>query len=475
MKKGTFKKVLVLVMCAALISTALVSCGDDTSDIEADPAGYLQDALDSTMADIKTRYTMSPLAAISNSMSSSLSAIEFQSTINYNVSDTYRFGGIAYVDSEAQRMLLDGSFGSLGVSVDAGFYYDPEFVGVSMPFMFGSNGLYGFRPYNLVEQAQGSIFDASTGSELGMDISQLQALDDMLDSFRNSDGLSIQNIVDEITAAGDEFNASLEYTVEQQKVTVAGEEKDGYILSTEYTGEDIASLMESIFSIMKQSSLFTVIFNMADQSGSGTTEADFDAQVDAVIEELKADQSQVSISYEICDGKVISADMEADGNSTGYSDITVDYYGEDGNTVSISSGGVGLFTSQVDTSDGYYHTITMNSSADPAVNSAVNMASGWDSDTGDIVLNIETVDAGTVSSVGFSGTLTAADGEGFSLDITDVTLDGGDGGISFSISGQDIDTFPDVGEKINIFDLTEDELYSILMNFYSVDSGYSSF
>ena len=464
MKRGTIRSILTLIICVALIAVVLASCGDDTSGIESDPAGYLQTAFDNTMADIRTRYASSPLTAITGSMSGPMCEIEFQHTESNNVTGTFILGGTVYADGESQQMLVDGNIGAGGVSMDAQLYYDSEFLGVAMPFLLGNDDLYGFRPYGLVEQAQGSIFDASTGSEFGFDISQLQELDGMLNSIRNSEGLSIQSIADEIAAAGDEFNASLEYTVEAQKFTVAGEEKDGYVLNAVYTGQDVASLMESIFNIMKESSIFTVIFDMAAQTGSGTTEADFDAQVDAVIQELRADQSQISVSYRVCDGKVVSMDMETQGDGAASSAVSVDYYGEDGNTVSISSGGVGLFTSQVDTSDGYYHTITMNSSTDPAVNSAVNMAAGWDSSSGDLVLNIETVDAGTVSSVGFSGTLTAAEGEGFSLDIPTVTMDGSINDITFSFSGQDIDTFPDIGERVNVFELTEDELYELAYN-----------
>ena len=304
-----FRKIAAFALCASLLLAALSACSDSgMPDIDSDPAGYLQAAQKATSEEIVARYSASPLAALSGVSAEPISSTDFFISVE-DASGAATFSGTAYMDTEEELFLLNTSIGGSGVELKAGLYSSPEFAGISLPFLLGSEAFYGLRPYGLVEQASGSIFDASAGGELGMDISQLQPIDDMLEAIRNSDGLSIQEMADEIASSINEIDASLQYTVSQQQVSMSGDMVDGYMVSTVYTSSQIADMMESIMHILKGSSLFTTIFTFASQTGSGTSEAEFNAQLDQLIEEMRGSGTQLTANYYIADGLVSYIEM----------------------------------------------------------------------------------------------------------------------------------------------------------------------
>ena len=471
--KEMLKKFFVFTACAALMSVMLTSCGDDPDmpDINDDPAAYLQTAISNTMAEISDRYSASPISAILNSISGPVNSVGFDMGISANA-ETVSLGGTLYSDTENNQYLFDGSIGASGVELGAQFYYQPEFIGVACEFLLGSNIFYGFRPYGLVEQATGSIFDASTGSELGMDITQLQELDDMLDAFKSADGLSIQEMIDASESAYNDFLSGLSFTVEEQSISLAGEEHDGYSLTAQYTGENMAQLTEDMMNILKDSSLFTAMFDLSAQTGSGTTEADFNAQIDAMIQELADDDTQITVIYYVCQDKVVSMDTTASDFTDEY--ITIDYYGDDGSTITMGYKDkvYPIFSSTVDTSTGYSHTATLNGEVtinDGYAPGNMSMVTNWNSETGSLESSIQMENGMDSISMSFSGTLTASQGEGFALENGQLNMSTpttGDITCNLSISGGAEESFPTPAETVNIFELSEDELYNIISNVY---------
>ncbi len=470
--KEICKKILVLVMCAALMSALLTSCGDDPDvpDVNDDPAAYLQTALNNTMAELSSRYSASPISAISSSISGPVSSLGFDLDISAN-GETASLGGTLYSDTENNQYLLDGNIGAGGVELGAQFYYQPEFIGAACEFLLGSDAFYGFRPYGLVEQATGSVFDASTGSQFGFDTSVLQEMDDLIDSFRNTSGLSIQETIDEIKALNDEFTAQLDITVEKQPVSFAGDEQDGYKLTAVYTAEEVAQLMGDMMGVIKETGFFSAAFEFSALSGSGTTEADFDAQIDAMIAELSASEEEITLSYYICEEKVIS--MEMSTSQSPDDTVTVDYYGNDGSTVTMGATSLStpILVSHVDTSSGYSHTATVNGSYSigEVSGSVMALENTWDRDSGAFSFSLD-VDDGSYSSasLSLSGNLTVSDGDGFTLENGILSADDGYNATSIDISmvGAVEESFPAPAETVNIFELSEDELYNLMANLY---------
>jgi hypothetical protein len=465
--KNKFCKVLALILSAALLCVLLVGCGDETK-IQKDPAGYLKTAMENTQKDLAKRYSGSPIAAMNDAVDSDSTSTDFSLSViggeaMEELSSALELSGTFSADTETNEYLLDLAVSVSGVSVSAQVYAEPEFVGISCPFLLGDDTVYGVRPYNLYEQAEGSLFDSSTGSDYGMDISSLKEVDELIDTFRNNDGKSVEESIEQLIADVQDILDSSEYTYEKSS------DGKGYIISTTLDGEKVAQIVETVTDAMLDNSLISSMTDFSVNNGEAESIEEALEDIENTLEDMRNSDKTVTITYLVEDEKLISVSISDDDTDTGRT-ITVNYY--DGDSVTLTyegeEGTISLNSEASTDSKLYSHIITVNMDMNGEYASET-IQTNYDLDSGDLstIINIDA--DGDTMSIAFGGTLTTdKDGFDFSNGAISIDEDGSNVialSLDLSVSSAKEPAFPE--DTKNIFELTESEFLAAVMNIYT--------
>ncbi|MGM9521446.1 MAG: hypothetical protein ACI3VB_03095 [Oscillospiraceae bacterium] len=462
--KTKFGKILSVILAAIMLTAVLAGCGDE-SKLEKDPTGYLKAAIQNTQSDILERYSASPIAAIMESVSSGNASFSISGSGETDETGSVGIDATLYT-SEAGAYLLDFTANAYNglVNLNAQLYADSEFVGVACAPLLGDDTFYGVKPYDLYEQAEGSIFDENSGTDYGFDISPLKEIDELLEAVKNSDGLTLDETIEQLEGLSDSFIDSRSYTYESADVSVGTESLKGYVLTTTYTGEDIAALTDQVFELLLNNAFYSGLMEYS-AAADGSSVQEIEAEIDEMLAEIEQSTTQFEVKYYIADGKVVSLEENClDENGNVITTSVINYYAGSGNgiSVTVSSDDTGniVITSTVDDGDAYAHTIFISADGE-----SVSLTTTWDSKSGALSGTLEADGA----SMSLSGTLNAEKDKGFSFENGELSIvsDGAEPvTLSFSASAENGTDFPAVSETKNLFELTEDEFYAIIYNIY---------
>ncbi len=341
--------------------------------------------------------------------------------------------GTLYADAEEPGAYLDAQVSLNGKKLDAAMYLTEDFLGVGSKAVLGNSKIYGLKPQNLADQFENSVFcDPDSQYYLPIDTAELQQIDAVLEQLKDAmeeagsmDLSGMQSDVEELMKDAKEFMSDfmgdLDYTVKECKVEYMGKKTDGLEISFEYTAEDHADTMEYIFDLIMDSNLYGMIMDYvmeimsdyAEMSGTSMPEMDFDmdeikSQVQVYLDEycaeLRESGFQITITYYIANAddmeKAVISSYEEMMVKEGYDAglvLSVDFFGEDGDTVTLTVGWTGIegldgdlvmFTSTASSDKDYEHTM----SVETPDSGAITMETVWKS-SGDLhaAINVEAI------------------------------------------------------------------------------------
>lgn len=432
-------KFLALLLAAALITLSLAGCGDKKNKVDlSDPEKLLTDAMSATQADISERYDASPLAAIAGTLTGNAMTAEFGLS-----GAGAEITGTLLTDTATQQVSLAlgvrSADESLSLGLDAGVYYSPEFVGISLPFLFGDDTYYGLRPSGIAEQLEGSVF----ADLFELDMDSIKALDDLLSSASDAT-FSPEEVMKKLEALNTSFSDSLELEAKQETVDFRGSSVDGIVITATADADTTADLVEGIYDIVFTDMLGSVTSLMDESELSEMT-----AGMDEVVQDIRSGGIQTDLRYELADGHIARCLTTLHGEAESAT-IAFEFYDDITVTVTDSDGSVVTLVSHVDNSDGYAHTLTF----DLGEEGRSSISFDWKKD-GAFALNVN--DGGETASV--TGTLKV---EGGSVDLTGaIDYMGDTAGLSLKLTDSANITVP--SKSLNLGDMTEEEIYSMLM------------
>ncbi len=426
------KKLTALLLSLILIAASLASCGGKDGLDLSDPAGLLKSATEATAADLKERYSGSPLAA----MGKVLSGDTYTADLSLG-DDSTEVKGTLLVDNAAQQVQLDGNVNSSGVGIDMGFYYSTEFMGVSMPVLTGDT-YYGLRPSGLTEQLQGSAL----AELLELDMESFAELDAVLESLSANTG-NFGDTVEKLQSLAQDAYSSSNLTAEAATIDVGGNQVDGAVITGSMEGAALADYYEKVFELLDGG----VLDGMNDLAGSDS-EDEITADFNKFLDSIRNGNGTQKMSYEVADGKFIrsSAELTVDGDTYKFDTELYDDF-----TVTITEGGdtVTLKSHVESTDTGYTHTLNVSGAA---TNMDITAKCGSD---GALDLSI-TADGDTLT---LTGTFASSD---TSADITGkLTADGESLDVTVSLKNSATITAPE--NRKNLGEMSEEELYALIL------------
>lgn len=465
----TLKRALSLVLALMLLfSVAACDKGGDDGDDEGgslfdtisakkDPGKYLDAAIKATVSDLESRYSGSPIAALSK-LTGTSGAVEFNMSAQQD-GESAEIGGTANFDLEAGRLLLDAYIGYMDQRIDASLYGDKDYIGISVPMLTGDQAYYGFVPHDLYDQVSNSIFADMLEEE---DLQVLRQLDELMDAMSDVDASSaVKELEDRISKIADDFSKSFELTAEAETITVNGKSQDGWVVSTTVTPDQIADLysavLDAVFDLMDSDSLSGIMSTVGDLGELNDSREELESYAD----ELRELDGTIDVLFYIADGSLIRVTLVPSGQSD-ENCITLDFYENDSVTFTVSAVDEepAIIQSSVKSGRGSYeHVLTVTSDGQ-----TVTISADWK----DNHLSLTAAMDGQ-TAISLDGEF-GVSSDGFYLN--DCTLYTDDGSTSQSI---DLDLKYTSGGAVttpmglnNIFTMDEQDLMGLIMAIASV-------
>ncbi len=420
-----------------------------------DPQGFLQAALSAAGEDIALRYSGSPITAVRESMSGN----DLSTNLSILSDNEDYLNGTAYINRDDAELWFDGILSSQGVETSYGFYCDENFIGLSCPYIFGDNTLYGMRPYKAPEEMDESII----GNILSEDSKRLiEGIKSVLELMTITDYRN--ELAEDFSSLYEDFTLGMEFDIEKRTVSIADTEYDGFSFTGVYDSNAISDYTDATIDILgSNESIQTLIDLYNGFSGENVS-------IDNIVERFLSDGTEITVTYYIADYRVSTIEVHVTNANQVTSDTEIDLYYSDETGISVDvetsddseKSAAAKYTTNVDSSEGYAErmSLTFNESGEESCN-IVNSLS-WDDD-GTLTVTSENTGG---ESMTVKGKLTVEKDDGFTLENTAINLNDGvnSNTLNISLDGRNDVQMPETPDKVNIFQMAEAELFNFIQH-----------
>ncbi len=441
MKKFAYK--LLCLALALTLALSLGACGNDEDgdgvtgsllaeksgpDPTEDPGAFLEYNMKNTARELEARREGCPLSALSRLSSDS-------GTLALSLAQEGKTGGLTAslsFDRAAGNARLDAALKSGVISLSASAYLDRDFFGVSSPELLGDDAFYGFAPYGLSRQADGSPLARLLGDDMLEAFARIDAAMERMSAMTVPDRQELEARCDQLS---DAVLAAADLTVESGTVDRDGVQSEGAVLTADMDGEDMRAVLNK----------FQELFPEIGAALEATGEAPEDLG-DLVSPDIKCRTEFVT------DGCLIGVNFtftDADGSQGA---AVLNFFDGGGESVAISGPGGSVTVRSAVRSDetGWSHTVTADDGEESASLTAEYRGN-----------ELSVRFASPEKSGGFSCALTFTDA-GFTADSVNVTVDSVTQYVPLTLTYTVGASVARPESTKNVFALTEQELTALL-------------